>query len=294
VVRYKGKDQIEFGHKNYDEANYGGSPGATPTTLYRVGYVTELTPLFDPELNRVFVLRDSAAEAGRPIAILSRKENVGLRITWLQGLLGDFWQKFMLAGKNFFAEAKVYRDASNQVYLFWTGLKMDVLTVRCSVGEPITWSAELIGKSFDSKDTTIHSYGSSPGPVWEWDDAYVQKSENDTDWLTLPEVTDWEFRIDNRLKPNFSFNETGSKQLKSLEEMEQICSARLTMSFQDRTYLDYLVNQTELYLKLNLPSSQWIKLNKGKLRLVEPVLKPEDLIACRLEFEGAYVTHSFV
>jgi hypothetical protein len=293
LVRYKGKDEIEFGHKNYSEANYGGSPGATPTTLFRMGYVTELTPLFDPELNRVFVLRDDATEAGRPIAILSRKENVGLRITWLQGQLGDYWQEFMLAGNNFFAEAKVKRDASNELYLNWTGLKVDVLTVRCSVGEPIAWSAELIGQSYDSKDTTIHSYGASPGPVWEWNDAYVQKSENDSTWLTLPEVTDWEFRIDNRLKPNFTFNETGSKQLKSLEEMEQLCSARLTMSFQDRTYLDYLVDQTELYLKLNLPSSQWIKLNKGKLRLVEPVLKPEDLIACRLEFEGAYLTHSF-
>jgi hypothetical protein len=292
LIRYKGKDEIEFGHKNYSEANYGGSPGVTPTTLFRVGYVTELTPLYDPELNRIFALRDDA-DAGKPVAILSRRENVGLRITWLQGQLGDYWQEFMLSGDNFFAEAKVKRDASNELYLFWTGLKTEVLTVRCSIGEPITWSAELVGKTYDSKDTTIHSYGSTPGSVWEWDDAYVEKSENDSTYTIVPEVTDWEIRVDNQLKPNFTFNETGSKQLKSLEEMEQICSARLTMSFQDRTYLDYLVDQTELYIRLNLPSGQWIKLNKGRLRLVEPVLKPEDLIACRLEFEGAYLTHSF-
>ena len=33
--------------------------------------------------------------------------------------------------------------------------------------------------------------------------------------------------------------------------------------------------------------------NKGKFALVEPVLKPEDLIACRVQFEGRWHTHSF-
>jgi hypothetical protein len=42
-----------------------------------------------------------------------------------------------------------------------------------------------------------------------------------------------------------------------------------------------------------LPDGRWLKLNKGRMRLVEPVLKPEDLIACRLEFEGRWLTHSF-
>jgi hypothetical protein len=290
MVRYKGKDQIEFGHYAYDEANYGSSPGAV--TLYRVGYVTELTPLYDPELNRIFVLRDDETEAGRPIAILSRRENVGLRISWLQGQLTDYWQKFILDGYNFFAEAKLKKGA-DELYILWKGLKVDVLTVRCGIGEPITWSAELIGKWVDTAETTTRTYGASPGAVWEWDDAYVQSSENDSDWDPIPDATDWEFRIDNRLKPNFVFNTAGSKELTSLEEMEQVCSARLTVNFTSEKYLEYLLNQTELYLKLMLPNSNWIKLNKGRFRLVEPVLKPEDLIACRLEFEGAYLTHSF-
>jgi hypothetical protein len=290
MVRYKGKDQIEFGQYAYEEANYGASPGAV--TLYRVGYVTEMTPLYDPELNKVFVLRDSA-ESGRPIAILSRKENVGLRISWLQGQLGDYWQKFMLGGYNFFAEAKIYKSDTEKLYILWKGLKADVLSVRCSIGEPITWSAELIGKFVDTATSTTRTYGASPGAVWEWDDSYVASSENDSTWDPFPDVSDWEFRIDNRLKPNFAFNATGSKQLVSLEEMEQVCSARITANFTSEKYLEYLLNQNELYLKLMLPNSQWIKLNKGKFRLVEPVLKPEDLIACRLEFEGMWMTHSF-
>ena len=291
MVRYKGKDQIEFGYKDYAEASYGGSPGATPTTLYRVGHVSEMTPMYDPELSRVFVLRDSATPA--PLTLARRRENVGLRISWLQGTLGTYWQSQMLAGDNFFAEAKIYRDGSNQLYVYWTGLKADILSVRCGVGEPLMWSAELVGKTVDTKATTIHSYGASPGDPWEWSDAYVEVSPNDSSWSTVPEVTDWEFRVDNRLKPNFVFNDSGSKQLTSLEEMERHVSARLTMNLQDDTYLGYLLDQTELYLRLSLPDSRWLKLNKGKFRLVEPVLKPEDLIACRLEFEGRWLTHGF-
>ncbi len=101
MVRYKGKDQIEFGYKDYSEASYGGSPGATPTTLYRVGHVSEMTPMYDPELSRVFVLRDSTTPA--PLALARRRENVGLRISWLQGTLGTYWQTQMLAGDIFFA-----------------------------------------------------------------------------------------------------------------------------------------------------------------------------------------------
>jgi len=291
LVRYKGKDQIEFGYKDYAEASYPGSPGATPTTLFRVGHVTEFTPLYDPELSRIFVLRDASTPA--PIALMRRRENVGLRISWLQGTLGQYWQSEMLVGDNFFAEAKIYKDASNKVYLYWSGLKADVLSVRCGIGEPITWTAELIGYLLDSKATTIHSYGASPGDPWEWNDSYVEVSPNDSSWSTIPDVQDWEFRIDNQLKTNFAFNDTGSKQLVTLEEMEQLVSARFTMNFPDDTYLTYLLDQTELYLRLTLPDSRWLKLNKGKFRLVEPVVKPEDLIACRLEFEGRWLTHAF-
>jgi hypothetical protein len=292
MVSFKGRDQIEFGHTFYNEASYGGSPGASPTTLYRIGYVTELRPSFDPEHNRVFALRDGGSE-GRPVAILMRRENVRLGLKWLQGQLGDYFQKYLLGGYNFFAEAKLYRDASSKLYLYWTGLKLDTLSVQCSVGEPVLWSAELIGKLYDSKSSTIHSYGAAPGTPWEWDDCYVQVSTNGTDWTTMDGVTDWEFRVDNQLKPNYVFNSTGSKQLSSLEEMEQLCDARLTMTLQDDAYLSYLLDQTELWLRVMLPNSQWIKFSNGKMKTLDPLVKPEDLIACRVEFIGGYLEHSF-
>jgi len=290
TVRYEGRDQIEFGHKNYAEASYGTVPGGAET-LYKIGYVQEIAPVFDPELNRIFVLRDST-DAGKPITLLQKKENVKLRLRWLQGQLGDYFQKFILAGYNFYGEAKLYKDASSKVYFYWAGLKTDVLSVSCSIGEPIQWVCEMIGKSFDTKATTLHSYGASPGAVWEWDDSYLQLSTNGSDWSIIPDVTDWEFRVDFQLKPNFVFN-SGSKQLTTLEEMEQLVEARFTMYFPADTYLSYLLDDTELYLKLNLPNSKYLQISKGKMKLADPILKPEDLIACRVEFMGGYLEHNF-
>ncbi len=43
MVRYKGKDRIEFGYLKYTEAQYGTSPGATPSTLFKMGFIDEDT-----------------------------------------------------------------------------------------------------------------------------------------------------------------------------------------------------------------------------------------------------------
>jgi hypothetical protein len=292
MVNYKGGDLIEFGYKNYSEAGYGGSPGSTPTTLYRVGHVTEIAPRYDSELQRLWALRDASTPA--PLALLRGKETVGLRLTWVQGTLSQYAQDSWLNDhENWFAEAKIYRDSGNAVYLYWTGLKLDALTVRCGIGEPIKWTADLVGKLYDSKTSTIHGYGASPGDPWEWKDSYVQVSTDDSAWTTVPCVTDYEFKAGNGLHPVYVFNSSSSKQLAALEEMGQTCSARLTMNLQDTGWLDYLVDQTELYLKLVLPDGRWLKLNKGKVAQMDPVVKPEDLVACRVGFEGRWLTNGW-
>jgi len=289
MVRYKGRDQIEYGHYPYTETNYGQE--ATSVTLYRIGYLTEIKPSYDPELNRQFVLRDS--DEGKPLGIYSRKTNIRLTLSWLQGELTDYYQKYLLGGYNTYAEAKQYHSATAKIYHKWTGLKLDTLTIRCSIGEPITWTAELIAQTTDTMNSTTNTYGASPGAVWEWDDAYLQLSTNGTDWTTIPDVTDWELRIENNLKPNHTFNPSGEKTLQSLEEMEQHCNARFTMYLPSDTYLAYLHDQTKLYLKLVLPCSQYIQFSEGKLSLYDPVLRPEDLVSCRVEYMGGYLEHSF-
>lgn len=292
-IRIKGRDQIEFGYKDYVEASYGASPGAVPTALFRVGHMMEISPLMDPENKLIWSLRDAATHAA--LAILSKKESVGLRIQWLQGTLGQYLQEVFLSDhKNCFGEAKMYRAAGDALYLYWTGLKANVLSVRCSVGEEMLWTCDMIGKLYDSKLTTIHTYGAAVGDPWEWDDTYMRVSENDADWSVIPDVTDYEFIIDNQLKSNFIFNDASSKQLSTLEEMEQISTVKLTMNLKDElVWLDYLNNQTEIYVRLEMPDGKYLKLNKAKVYYMDPVIKPEDLVACRVEIKGRWMTTNF-
>lgn len=78
MVNYKGKDRIEFGYKPYAEASYGSSPGAVATTLYKIGYCRSIEPAYDPEWNRLWVLRDTATPAS--IGMLSKLNEVPLHV----------------------------------------------------------------------------------------------------------------------------------------------------------------------------------------------------------------------
>lgn len=290
MVRYKGKDLIELGHYPYAEASYGSSPGGV--ALYRIGFMEEVTPHYDPQLARLWVLSDEATH--KPLELMRKLEDVRVTFKWLQGTLADPIQEHWLNnGSNLFMELVINQGGTAR-YLKWTGIKFDILRAQCSIGEPVHWTAECIGKFFDTATSTTRTYGARPGTLWEWDDTYLQISTDDIAYTLIPEVTDWEFIIKNNLKQNFVFNSTGSKQLTSLEEMEQEVTVNWTMNMQDETYIEYLLDQDELYVKLVLPDTKYFKAMKGKFRLVDPVVKPEDMIAVRCTFEGAYLENGFV
>jgi len=281
---------VEWGHMPYTEDQYGS--GAQGATLYRIGYLTEIRPGFDPELERRYVLREGS-EAGRALGVYGGRRMVRLGLTWLQGELADYFQGFALGGYNFYGEAKLKRGAGQEVYLAWTGLKLDALTVRCSVGAPLLWEAELVGKDVEVRTSTTNQYGAQPGEAWQWHQAHLEISTDGSQWDPIPDVTDWEVRVEQRLKPNYSFNSSGERSLQSLEEMEEACDARFTMYLPGEEYLGYLLDQETLHLKLVLPNNQYLQLCEGKLSTYDPVLRPEDLVACRVEFMGRYQAHGF-
>jgi len=86
---------VEWGHMPYTEDQYGS--GAQGATLYRIGYLTEIRPGFDPELERRYVLREGS-EAGRALGVYGGRRMVRLGLTWLQGELADYFQGFALGG----------------------------------------------------------------------------------------------------------------------------------------------------------------------------------------------------
>jgi len=302
-VRYKGRDEIPVAFTPITEDNYGGGAFAGNTGT-RFGCVEELVPHYDPEINPVYVLRDGGNQ-GLPF-LLSRRKNVRLRMTWLQPTYEvsgqSFLQHYLLKDpgvdggvpcSNVIMEAVIKRDASNIISLTWKGLKINVCTVRGSIGEPQRWTAELIGKSMAINNAQQYNAFATDftQKPWMWNDTYVQYDAGSG--LTLfPDLTDYEFRFENGLKPNFVFNSAGSLELTSLEQTLQTATARLTANLTSKAFLDYLLNLTELDLKLVMPDNKYILLSDGKFRSVEPTIEPEDLIAQKLEFMARSWSHN--
>ena len=294
MVRYKGTDQLLVQYYALTEVNYGAEPSGA-YNMAALGYPTELTPQSDPELTAVHVLRTGLG-AGLPIRLLSKKMNVRMRLQWLQCTLAAYVQKELFTDlDNLYLLTRVYRDDTNKWFLEASGLKCNVLTVSGSVGEPIQWSMDLIGKNMDTPAAPpgTPTYANEPTTdPWIWKDCYLQYDSGGG--LTLfPDVTDFEFCIDFGLKPVFVFNSSGSLELSALEQTIIKPTARITANLQSETQLDWLLGQTEVDLKLVLPDSKYITLLDGKFRAVEPTLKPEDLLAQRLEFEAKSWIHNF-
>lgn len=301
TTRYKGKDQISVGFIGLTEANYGQLPsGLGSQTAARFGFVQELVPNFNPEISQVYVLRDGGNE-GKPF-LLSRRKLVRCRMTWLQPTYEQSGQTYLqhdflkdpVSYSNFWMEAVIKRDGSNIISLSFTGFKFNVCTARCSIGEPLTWAVDLIGnKMYVNTAQQVGAFGPNyTGNPWMWNDTYVQYDAGSG--LTLfPDLTDYEIRLENNLKPNFTFNTAGNLELTSLEQTLQPATVRLTANLTSKDFLDYLLNQTEVDLKLVMPDSKYVLLSDGKFRSVQPTVKPEDLIAQKLEFTAKSWSHNF-
>lgn len=304
TVRYKGRDEIPVAFSEITEDNYGTGDFSTKTGT-RFGYVEELVPRYDPEINAVYILRDGS-NAGLPF-LLSRRKIARLRMTWLQPsyevsgqsyiqhyLLKDPGVDGSVPNSNVIMEALIKRDASNIISLTWKGLKFDVCTVRCSIGEPQRWIAELIGKSMAVNSAQQYlafapDYTAAP---WMWNNTYVQYDPG-TGLTLFPDLTDYEFRFSNTLKPNFTFKSDGSLELTSLEQTLQPATARLTANLTSKSFLDYLLALTDVKLKLMCSDGKYIELTGGKFQAVEPTVRPDDLIAQRLEYIAKSWSHNF-
>lgn len=305
TVRYSGKDEILVRYFGFGENEFGNTPSGVNTTL-NIGLITEFVPLFDPEIRGVYILR-SGSVAGVPFQLRSKRKSVGCRLTWIQqstpsvDTKNPYIQHNFLKdpqssppNNNFFLEAQIKRDASNLFWIRLAGLKPNIFTIRGSIGEPQTWIMECLGKSMDlaTDFATSAQEAEDSDPPWMWEDTYLQYDAGGG-YALFPDLTDYEIRIEKRLKANYCFNSTGSKELTSLEPMEYQATTRLTANLTSKTFLEYLLNMTDVKLKLMMPDSKYIEMTGGKFRAVEPTLKPEDLIAQRIDYIAKDYTHNF-
>ena len=218
-------------------------------------------------------------------------------------LTSGYWQKNFLKDKdatdlytNFWLEVQMKRDATNKFYLAADGLKVDTVTIRSSLGDiPISWILDLVGQDYGAVTASaITAYGDElTTAIWKWHDSYIEIALGAGSYAVLPDMQEYEIRIEHNMRPNFVYNDTGSFTVGSIDDMEHRPRARITHITNDESYIAALIAETAVKLKLNLPDSKYIELTGGKLTQAEPTIKVEDYIISRLEYLGKDYTHNF-
>jgi len=169
-----------------------------------------------------------------------------------------------------------------------------VVTIRGSLGEPQQWTAEFLGYGMSTSSAALLTPPADHiNDPWEWEDTYLQYSTDGVNFYDFPDVTDYEVKLYNSLKPNYTFRSTGEKKLTSLEPGVERATARLTVNLTDKAFIDYLVNLSRVDLKLLMPNSKWVLMSRGQFRRVPINLKTEDLIALTIDYESMEWTHGF-
>jgi len=300
-IRYSGLDRIEAIYVERYEDSFGGIPSAQ--TGQRWVYPQEIIPDYDPDLRIMYILRnDNYARCGK--RILSGKPILRCRLSWVQAVPTSpsaYWQTNMLKAtlgdnplSSIWMEVLIKRSAANQFWLRLNSLKADVVTIRGSIGEPQQWTAEFLGYGMSTSTVALLTPPADHiNDPWEWEDTYIQYSTEGTNFNDFPDVTDYEIKLHNSLKPNYTFRSTGEKKLTSLEPGVERATARLTVNLTDKVFIDYLVNLSRVDLKLLMPDSRWVLMSRGQFRRVPVNIKTEDLIALTIDYEGLEWTHGF-
>ena len=145
MVKYTSKDLIRVVWKPQTEANYGTKALAGDTPAAFPSHIYELTPMPQPHVERILVLRGEAATHAIPISLLSHYMEYALRISLYQPTMtwANSWQKPMLSevatNSNFWIEAQIKRDASNLMFIQLWGIKPNIVSIRCAKDQKIQW-----------------------------------------------------------------------------------------------------------------------------------------------------------
>ncbi len=301
TIRYSGLDMIEAIYVERYEDSFGGDPSGQ--TGHRWVYPQEIVPDYDPNLKTVYVLRsDNYARCGK--RILSGRPILRCRLSWMQAVPVSpttYWQTNLLKAtlgdnpiSSIWMEVLIKRSATNKFWLRLNSLKADVVTIRGSIGETQQWTVEFLGYGMSTATSALLTAPADHiNDPWEWENTYIQYSTDGINFSDFPDVTDYEIKLYNSLKPNYTFRSTGSKQLTSLEPGVERAVARLTANLTDRAFIDYLVNLSRVDLKLFMPDSKWVLMSRGQFRRVPVNIKTEDLIALTIDYESMEWTHGF-
>lgn len=298
------KDQIRAVWQPYSEANWGNIPGGGATLLDPFpSWIYAISPRVNPNTEKIHVLRGEAATAGIPLYVARHHWEYGMRIECYQPTLANWansWQRYLMKTDptytNFWIELKIYHSATLSWYLIGEGIKPDTITIRSTKIGRIEWLLDCWGQNVDtSAASTVTSYDPelTPETIWMGSDSYWRMY--DGSWADMPDIVeDYEITINRNLFQRKVFTSGGGYGLSALDETGYDATVRMTLLTHDRTYLEYLLDQDELDLRLMLPDSKQIDFTDGKFQRYEPDFRAgRDMIRARFEFNPEDYSENF-
>lgn len=181
----------------------------------------------------------------------------------------------------------LWASATDIISFMYSGCRIDKLSVECSIEDIVKSNVELIGQNLTTGMAKLSgaSYGDYSGAV-PFNSSFVQKGDpSGGSAVTLEDVTDWKFTIENNLKPIPVIMSAGTAlMLKYLPARHRKLNGEVTMEFESKSEFDDVINDAEFSLIFGLGSTNTALFKYCKWEDVTTPTKVEDLVSVKAKF----------
>ena len=260
------------------ETNYG----VTPTNPSMLGIPAEnVDPAVDPGLLRIRGI------GSRDLQVLKRGlRQIDLKVSYPLPSSAPINFLQYITTLNSMSVEVFYEKASGIIDLLHKGVRMDKVTVECSIEDIVKATADLVGQDLAVGTAKISgaSYTDYGGAV-PFSDSYVQRGAADGSGLAdVLRVTDWKFNIENNFKRVPVIRSTSGHLLKYLQERHRVLTGELTFEFESKAEYDDVIADSEFSLKMGLGGTNSALFKYCKWEKVGSPTKIEDLVSLKAPF----------
>jgi hypothetical protein len=180
----------------------------------------------------------------------------------------------------------LFASATDIISLLYKGMRIDKLTVECSIEDFVKATVELVGQDVAVGTGKISgaTYADYAGAVAHTE-SFVQRGAADgSNLVAVERVTDWKFSIENNLKPVPVIRTTTPYLLKYLPPRHRELTGEITFEFEDKSECEDVINDSEFSLKFGLDGSNYALFKYCKWDNVTVPTKIEDLVSLKAKF----------
>ena len=180
----------------------------------------------------------------------------------------------------------LFASATDIISLLYKGMRIDKLTVECSIEELVKATVELVGQDVAVGTSKISgaTYADYAGAI-AYTESFVQRGAADgSNLAALERITDWKFSIENNLKPVPVIRSLNAHLLKYLPPRQRELTGEITFEFEDKSEFEDVISDSEFSLKFGLGGSNYALFKYCKWENVTVPTKIEDLVSLKAKF----------